>query len=482
MERTRLLVVWCVLFLLLNQGLGWAQGEVRVKVPPSKVQRLDLVVGKSQVLDTRTPIRRASLANPDIADVVVLSPTEIYLTGKTVGVTTLTLWQKSGELFAMFDVVVAPDLLRLKEDIHRLLPHEQAVEITAMHDRITLAGTVSSTARQAKILEIAEAYAPENVVNLLQVAGVQQVMLEVRVLEMNRNLSRRLGINFNIVSNQTDFGVSALNSLTGLTGPSGLEDPITQVVGSAINAVIRLQTGGLTWTAFIDALKEEAVLKILAEPTLIAMNGQEAQFLSGGEFPYPVPQSFGNTTIEFKKFGVGLAFTPTVLNNNHISIAVTTEVSELDFTNSVAVGGLIVPAISTRRANTVVELADGQSFAIAGLLRDTVNTVVSKFPVLGDLPILGALFRSSEFQKNQSELVVIVTAHLVKPLNVANLRVPTDTYIEPNDWEFYLMGWTEGLGYESPTAALPAGETGTSAFSRLEGDFGHMVPHAMEWN
>ncbi len=482
MGRTQLVVASSVVLLLLNPGLCWAQEQGQVGVPSGKVQRLDLVVGKSHVVDTPTTIKRASLANPDIADVVVLSPTQIYLAAKTVGITSLTLWQESGDLMAMYDVVVSPDLLRLKEAIFLLLPHEQAVNVTSTHDHIILSGTVSSTASQVQLLEIAEAYAPEKVVNLLEVAGVQQVMLEVRVVEMNRELGRRLGVNFNVVGTNGNIGVSGLNSLTTLAGPGGLTDPIGQFISSGINAVIRYSTGSLTWTAFIDALKEENVLKILAEPTLIALNGQEAQFLAGGEFPYPVPQSLAVTTIKFKKFGVGLSFTPTVLSNDHISVIVAPEVSELDFQNAVQIQGFVIPSISVRRASTVVELADGQSFAIAGLLQDTVRSFVSKFPVLGDLPIVGALFRSTEYQKAQTELIVIVTAHLVKPLNVANLRLPTDTYIEPNDWEFYMRGWTDGSGYKSPTAASPAGETGTSFPSLLEGDFGHMVPHNMEWN
>ena len=213
-----------------------------------------------------------------------------------------------------------------------------------------------------------------------------------------------------------------------------------------------------------------------AARNMVAVSGQEAQFLSGGEFPFPIPQAFGVITIQYKKFGVGLSFTPTVLANNRISMAVSPEVSELDFSNSLQIQGFNVPTIATRRATTVVELADGQSFAIAGLLRDTMRETVAKFPVLGDIPVLGALFRSSKYAKNQTELVIIVTPRYVKPMDATQLALPTDTFVEPNDWEFYLMGWTDGLGYASRAKQDRDGRVAEGAVSgRLDGNFGHIV-------
>jgi pilus assembly protein CpaC len=456
-------------------GAG-AQGAADSKVVASEAQRLELGVGKSKVVDLTTSIKRASLANPEIADTVVLSPKQIYLTGKAIGVTTLTLWKESGELFSVFDITVTPDLSQLREQLHKMLPDEQGILVTATHDHITLSGTVSNLARQSRALEIAEPYAPKKVVNLLQVGGAQQVMLEVRVAEMNRDLIRRIGVNMNGVGAGNNFGVTALNNITTLAGPDALTGPMSQLVTGAVNAAVRFQTGSITWTSFIDALKEEDVVKVLAKPTLVAVSGQEAQFLSGGEFPFPIPQAFGVVTIQYKKFGVGLAFTPTVLTNNRISMAVSPEVSELDFTNALQIQGFTIPTISTRRATTVVDLADGQSFAIAGLLRDNVREQVQKFPVLGDIPVLGTLFRSSRFQKNQSELVIIVTPHFVKPLDMAQQALPTDTFVEPNDWEFYLMGWTDGLGYAPKAKQARDGRPAEATASRrLDGEFGHMV-------
>jgi pilus assembly protein CpaC len=218
------------------------------------------------------------------------------------------------------------------------------------------------------------------------------------------------------------------------------------------------------------------LLKVLAEPTLITLSGKTANFLAGGEFPIPVPQSSGGggttITIEYKPFGVGLNFSPTVLSNKKISMQVAPEVSELDFSRAVSISGFVVPAITTRRVSTVIELADGQSFAIAGLLNEQVRENISKFPILGDIPVLGALFRSSNFQKNETELVVIVTPHLVKPLDMAKQTLPTDQFIEPDDFEFFLLGLMEGREKITPTSPAIRSDKGM----KLEGNFGHIVP------
>jgi len=293
----------------------------------------------------------------------------------------------------------------------------------------------------------------------MEVGGVQQVMLEVRISEMQRSVIRRLGINFGYSSPSGNFGISRLGGLTGAATP-GLD-----VVSPAVNALFRFSMFGATWTTLIDALKEDGLVKILAEPNLIALSGQEANFLAGGEFPVPVPQELGTVTIEYKTFGVGLRFTPTVLSDKKINVRVTPEVSELDFTNAVQFSGFVVPGLTTRRAETTIELADGQSFAIAGLLREATRQSISRYPVLGEIPVLGALFRSSSFQKSESELVILVTPHLVKPINVANQSFPTDFYVEPDDAEFYLLGLMEGRGKD-------ASRTGGG----LDGEFGHAMP------
>jgi pilus assembly protein CpaC len=479
----------CERFLLISLMLGafvvpvsYAEELVGSSVEQHDIKRLELTIGRSKVLDLPVAIKRASLANPDVADTVVLSPTHIYVTGKATGVTNLTLWNENGTIMGVYDVVITPDLTRLKENLLKTFPEERGIHVTADHDHVTLSGTASSASTLAHALTIAEAYAPKKVINSMQVGGVQQVMLEVRVAEMNRELIRRLGINLAAVASNA-FGVTALNNLTSLFGPGVVSSApvLGQDVTSNINAVANFRTGSITWTGYIDALKQQNLVKVLAKPTLVAISGQEAAFLAGGEFPIPVPQAFGVVTIQFKKFGVGLTFTPNVLSNQHIGITVAPEVSELDFSNALRIQGFTIPAITTRRASTVIDLADGQSFAIGGLLRDNLRESVNKFPLLGELPILGTLFRSSSFQKSETELLIIVTPHLVKPLDLAGQTLPTDYYVEPNDFEFFLLGLAEkggfggSVGRISPAAEVLSNRVGM-ARRRVDGQFGHMVP------
>ena len=450
----------------------WAEGPPRITLETTSPQRLSLTVGKSIIIHSPGPVRRVSLVSPEIADAMVLTTQQIYVTGKAPGITSLTLWGVDDKVTAFLDLEISPDISRLKEMLHRILPDEKDIKVSTTHDHITLSGTISSSTNLANVLALAGPYAPldeekkPKIINLLEVAGVHQVMLEVRVSEISRSLLRRLGFNFAYITSGNNFGVSLLNQLASL--PAG--SPAGGVgASSAINAIFRFVSNGTTWTVLIDALKEEGLLKVLAEPTLITLSGKTANFLAGGEFPIPVPQSVaaGGTTItiEYKPFGVALNFTPTVLSNKKINMVVAPEVSDLDFSNALTASGFVVPSITTRRVSTVIELADGQSFAIAGLLKDDVREIVSKFPLLGDVPILGALFRSSTFRRNETELIVIVTPHLVKPLDMAKQTLPTDAYVEPDDFEFYLLGRLEGKGKVHPVKG-----------SGLEGQFGHIVP------
>lgn len=488
--KHRDLILAAVLIVGMSIGPSTYAEEVVAGTPVTgtteqrDIQKLELTSGKSRVLDLPVAIKRASLANPEVADTVILSPTQVYVTGKATGVTNLTLWNESGKMMGMYDVVVAPDLTRLKENLYKALPDEKGILVTSSHDHVTLSGTATNANSLNRALSIAEAYAPKKIVNALQVGGVQQVMLEVRVAEMNRELIKRLGINFSAIGSN-EFGVSMLGglvSLTSFTHPAvgGGAATLNTAVTSAVQGVFGFNTGSISWTGFVDALKEENLVKVLAKPTLVALNGQEAAFLAGGEFPIPVPQAFGLVTIQFKKFGVGLVFTPNVMNSKHISLNVAPEVSELDFQNAIRTQGFVVPAITTRRAATTIELADGQSFAIGGLMRDDVRESVKKVPFFGELPILGTLFRSSSFQKNETELIIIVTPHLVKPLDMTAQTLPTDYYIEPNDFEFYLMGFAEKgyfggrKGQKSQSAEVLSNRVARAG--GMEGQVGHIVP------
>jgi pilus assembly protein CpaC len=360
---------------------------------------------------------------------------------------------------------------QLKEAIHKVLPEEKDIRVTQAGESITLSGTVSSTSNLSQVLALADSYYPKKVINLLEVGGVHQVMLEVRVAEISRSLLRRLGVNFTYISDSGKFAISMLNNLIpSVRNISG--------VGHAGMGHSHGDLGGGSWTALIDALKEEGLITVLAEPTLITMSGKSANFLAGGEFPIPVPQTSGGgttITIEYKSFGVGLNFSPVVLSSKKISMQVAPEVSDLDFSNAIQISGYVIPALTTRRVSTTVELGDGQSFAIGGLLKDNVREVVSKFPLLGDIPILGVLFRSTYFQKNETELIIIVTPRLVKPLNLAKQTLPTDQYIEPNDFEFYLLGALEGSKKEDRSAG-PSSSPDSRRGIKLEGEFGHAMP------
>ena len=304
------------------------------------------------------------------------------------------------------------DLSQLKEKLHDILPGED-IRVVATRDTLTLYGEVSSPMKLSQAVELARAFVPDKIMNLLQVGGVQQVMLEVRVAEMSRSLTRRLGFNFNVLTNGAAFGVSQLSGLTTSSNPSGITSDLTTTLSAAVNALFRFHTGNITFSGFIDALKENGLVKILAEPTLMTLSGQEARFLAGGEFPIPIAQRADTITIEFKTFGVGLVFTPTVLGEDKISLRVAPEVSELDFSNAVSFAGFRIPALTSRRASTVIELASGQSFAIAGLLQESVREAVSKYPVLGDIPILGALFRRRTEVDTPRYLLIFVTATIL---------------------------------------------------------------------
>lgn len=469
-----------------------AHAAERVRIVDA--QQLDVMVGKSLVIESPVTIGRVSLADPEVADASVLSPRQLYVTGKTMGGTNLTIWGEGDEVHTVFDIRVTPDLADLKAQLHKLFPEEEFLQVTAANDHIALSGVVSSAVKLSRAVAFAEAYAPEKVVNLLRVGGVQQVMLEARVAEMSRDLVRRLGVNLAYSTNGgREFGVTTLNDLTATVAPRDavflpndfLDDfALTPfgLVPLSVSSILRFQDGGMHWTAFIDALKENGLVKVLAEPNLVALSGQEASFLVGGEFPFPIPQTFGTITIEFKKFGVGLTFTPTVLADNLISIEVAPEVSDLDFGKAIVIQGFLIPSITTRRASTTVELRDGQSFAIAGLIREDLREKMSKFPLLGDVPILGTLFRSSDFQKNETELIIVITPRLVRPVDGDELPLPHDGFIEPNELDFYLMGALEGgptttgqLGLAGLGRVL-TGDSEAASTQELDGEFGHVAP------
>jgi len=467
-----------VVLLLLGFCLPAPAAHLLERVKNQEInQVVRLKVGHSKVFKTPFTLKRISVADPDIADIILISEREVYVNGLAPGVTNISMWGKTR--FTSTSVMVEADLTLLKEKLHQVLPKEK-IGAEAAGDSIVLSGEVSGPVAQSTAIALALPYAggkKDKVVNLMHVGGVQQVMLEVRVAEINRLVAERIGVNFNALSPGGNFGVNQLNSLasvtdlarvfTGVTRSSSATS-FTQGLSTNIMALGGWTAAGTLWTVFLDLLKQQNLGRVLAEPNLVTTSGQKASFLAGGEFPIPVPQSgiggAATITIEYKRFGVQLEFTPTVLNDAKIAVKVHPIVSELDTSLGVPFvleGGYVVPGLRVREMDTHVEVRDGQTFSIAGLLSDTSRNIINKFPVLGDIPILGVLFRSTNYQKNETELVALVTPHLVKPLAPGAARLPTDKWIEPTDVDTYLLGLQQGrtkpTPRPAPAAPLPPG-------------------------
>ena len=398
---------------------------------------LDVPMNRAVVVESDDPFAELSIANPNIADISSLSDRTIYVLGKSPGLTTLTLLDASGKLITNVNVRVAADVSEFKERLRQILPGEQ-IEVRTANDGIVLSGNVSSAARLQRALDLAERYAPERVSNLMGVGGVQQVMLKVRFAEMQRSVSKALH------SSVALGGSSGISAETGqwLQGTNGLGNPLVVKDGIAGAVAFQFGVGSLQVGLLLEALEQKGVVRTLAEPNLSALSGQEAKFLAGGEYPIPVSQEGGTVTIEFKPFGIELNFIPRVVDGDLINLELKAAVSAIDTTNSVTANGLSVAAFSRRETETTVELRDGESFAVAGLVQDDFLDRTSQVPWIGDVPVLGALFRSADYQRDQTELVIIVSAHLVTPTRGEALSLPTDRIKPPSESELFLFGRT----------------------------------------
>lgn len=409
---------------------------------------LEVPLNKSQVVNADRPIAKAMIGNDDIADILPLTDRSIYVLGKKMGTTSLTLYDARGRVIAIMDVAVGPDVELLNSQLRDMLPG-QNVEARISNDSVVLTGTVNSAGAADKAARLAKAYAGDKVINLISVGSSQQVMLEVRFAEVNRSSGKEFGI--------SAFGNSAGGSFGGvigrgsnLTGNNGGIGILTLDSLTGQNGIFRqdISLGGLSLQGILNALETKGLARTLAQPTLIALSGERASFLAGGEFPIPVAQSGGSSgnngsqaiTVEFKTFGVSLSFTPTVLSDNTINLVVEPEVSEIDPTASLTLNGITIPGLRTRRVSTTLELRDGESFAIAGLLQQDTKVQISQMPLLGSLPIIGTLFRSTRYQKGETELLIVVTPRLVAPIKPSQVRLPTDRVRDPNDVETFLLG------------------------------------------
>ena len=433
----------------------------------------EVPINKSQILKIDRPFKDVLVGNPKIADVLPLTNRTLYILGKELGTTSLSIYGANKSLLAIVDLVVTHNLDGLKAKIFELFPNEK-VEVRSVNDAIVLSGTVSSSSHLKSVVALAERYAPGKVTNMLSLAGSQQVMLAVRFAEVKRTAFKELGINLNTLvrSGSTTFSLlSGLPVLGSVGGGGGFLNGGTTLAGTAYNG---------DFVGFLDALEQKGVVKTLAEPNLIALSGDTASFLAGGEFPIPVAQNTsggGSTiTVEFKQFGVSLAFTPTVLADGVISLDVAPEVSAIDPAASITVNGLMIPGLTSRRAHTTIELRDGQAFAIAGLLQSQFKDNIDQLPFAGDVPVLGALFRSSDYLHDQTELVIIVTPYLVKPVKPTDLRVATDDFTPPSDIDLFLMGKPEtqkkGQSGESSKGQTVGRSMGGAG---LDGNIGYII-------
>jgi pilus assembly protein CpaC len=548
-----------------------------VRTPQGNQESVTVAINQSRVIKLRSPVARVSVANPEIADLLVLNPQQVFVVGKKIGTTNMMLWDAKDQLRESLLLEVTPDLEQLKTRLHQVMPNER-VQVRSAQGTIVVSGEVSSPTKAEAAIKLAESYAASGgaggaggggqslaaplmggmgagtaagagagaaggqstVLNMLQVGGSQQVMLEVKIAEVQRSLVRQLDMNFSGFYNGGGFKMGTLtgggyafpnatfpltqtvNSLTGTgtgnllnSGAAGTLNNFTQLnsngnlgntysttsttttnastlnprlgtnvpafavplAGALNNKGIFAQYlgGNFLLNAYIDAAKETGLVRILAEPNLTTLSGQEAKFQAGGEYPYQTVQATTSGapvyTTDFKQYGIGLIFVPVVLDSGVISLKVNLSVSELDYANTNPVTE--IPALRTRSANATVEIKTGQTISIAGLISEDLRESINRFPGIGDIPVLGMLFSSQYFQKRQSELVMFVTPRLANAFDPQQAKLPTDNFVEPSDLEFYLLGRTQGrkpqVGNQAPA---PTGALGPDK-SGSEGAFGH---------
>jgi pilus assembly protein CpaC len=472
----RVLGIGALLAAAFSPGVRAAEPVVP-NAPQIKIDRevgasrsLDLELGQNRLLVLSEQIVRVSVADPKVADLKVITPTQLLLTAKGVGSTDLSLWNRRDEPLVLA-LEVSRNLESLRKQLKELLPDEN-IQASAAGDLVVLSGEASDVRVPDRALEIAKLHA-EKVANLVKVRGNQQVQLEVKFAEVSRNGLRQMSVNLLHQDQMGRFvgGALSTNSSAGsfLPVPGANRAGAPPIFAPDKPSAFSLFFSGIPkfpLSAMVSLLEGNGLAKILAEPTLVALSGQEARFLAGGEFPIPYTTGLGNVTVNWKKFGIILNFTPTVIDQSTIHLRLNTEVSDVDPARGVTLGGFFIPGLTTRQSETTVRLGDGQSFAIAGLLSNRVRSQIDKVPFFGDIPILGALFRSVDYRRDESELLVVITARLAKPLAPHEVpAMPTDEEMnDPGDFELFLLG---SQGRSPPTRASGrAGPSGQLGFIR----------------
>ncbi|MGF1444775.1 MAG: type II and III secretion system protein family protein [Pikeienuella sp.] len=460
-------------------GAAQAQSVLRV----ARGLASDTIIVQSNraiVVESSQPFTELSIAQPAIADVQPLSDRSIYILGRSRGKTTLTMLGEGGRLISNVTIEVQPDISELKERLRTILPEED-IEVRIAGGSIILSGTISGAEQQDRALRLARAYAGDAISNMMTIGGTQQVALKVRVAEMSRNALKDIGVSIAALGSGRRFATDnvtgdALNLTEPLSSPAGPDAPsgsvgnlagIERVFSGAFGAfgAIFAVADNFILDIELDLLEAKGFAKVLSEPTLVTLSGTRASFLAGGEVPIPEVDAEGNVEVGFREVGVRVVFVPMVLDGSLINLAVEAEVSAPNPSLSTTTGGVEVIGFDVRRAVSTVELRDGQSFAIAGLYQEDFADNIEQVPWLGDLPVIGTLFRSADFQRNESELVILVTVNLVTPVdNEAELALPTDRFGVPTEFELFLLGnIVEGGGANLLT---------TQGF---DGDFGYVV-------
>lgn len=460
-------------FIAAAGCLAWAnpaQAERLLQIGAQKRSAtVPVYIGKSEDVRTDTSFVEITVGDPDVADVNPLTDRSLSILGKKNGTTRVSVYAEGKKLIGVFDVEVVYDTSLLQNEIRKRFPYAN-MKVTAVNGRIMLSGTSPDGPTLDRAVSIAKQFGPD-VINTVQVLQPQQVMLEVRFVEATRQASREIGVQWNVfgnnylanIGNRAPTGqLPVTNTGTGLfhqpnvasggpnVTPAAVKISPIEVAGVLSGTapfgvmVGKMIKGGLDVDMIVNALEQKGLARSLAEPNLVALSGDTASFLAGGEYPVPVPGMLGSVTIDYKRYGVGLAFTPTVLSDGLINMKIEPEVSQLDTSHPVQVAGISVPPLIVRRASTTVELRDGQSFVIGGLLQSNGKNAISQLPWLGDVPVLGALFRSAQYQKDETDLAIIVTPRLVRPARPGDvIKTPLDSSLPVNDPDLFLMGKTE---------------------------------------
>jgi pilus assembly protein CpaC len=438
----------------------------------STQRSVQITAGKTQDVRVDAPFSDVVVGDPEVADVTPLTDHSVSILGKKIGTTRVSIYGEGKRTVGIFDIEVSYDVTRLALELNRITGG--GLRVSSVNGRIMLSGTAPDAVTLDRAVVIARQFAPD-VINAVQVLQPSQVVLEVRFVEASREASRELGVQWNSfgkntltnIGSQTPAGQLPITTPGGsfqqqplisqgaqIGGPNvqASQLPISPLVAAGVLSgtapfgflLGQMARGALSVDVAINALEQKGLIRSLAEPNLVALSGDTASFLAGGEYPIPVPGTLGTVTIDYKTYGVGLSFTPTVLKGGVINLMIKPEVSQLDFGHTVQIAGIAIPPLIVRRASTTIELRDGQSFVIGGLLQNISSTAQDQLPWLGDIPVLGALFRSAQYKKNETDLAIIVTPRLVRPTRPGDpVKTPLDNTLPANDIDFFLMGKAE---------------------------------------